>query len=124
MAVEVGGRCCHTHEASADVLLPLGGFFQMPHVGSVTWVLPLHPAPSPTVPEALGLESVFSSTLHSEWLGHCALCSVCGGEEVSLRFGTTVDKGKEVWRELWTENGAHVFQTIPRGSVLLHSFLL
>lgn len=42
------------------------------------------------------------------------LCSVCGGEEVSLRFGTSVDKGTEVWRELWTENGAHVFQTIPQ----------
>jgi hypothetical protein len=68
MSVEVkaslGGRCHHTHEASADASLLLGGFLQMSRVGSATWVLPLHPVASPTVPEALGLESIFSRPFH------------------------------------------------------------
>lgn len=66
------------HQASADTSLPLGGLLQMPHVGSVTWVLPQYPVLSPTALVALGLEFVFSLRLHAAWQGHCVWCTVGG----------------------------------------------
>lgn len=82
------------HQASADTSLPRGGLLQMPHVGSVTWVLPQYPVLSPTALVALGLEFVFSLRLHAAWQGHCVCCTVGGwGGHWALEHQMSVEGG-------------------------------
>lgn len=69
----------------------VGAFFQMPHVGSVTWVLPQYPVLSPTALVALGLEFVFSPRLHAAWQGHCVCYTV--GDHWALEHQMSVEGG-------------------------------
>lgn len=69
----------------------VGGLFQMPHVGSVTWVLPQYPVLSPTALVALGLEFVFSPRLHAAWQGHCVCYTV--GDHWALEHQMSVEGG-------------------------------
>lgn len=89
------------------------GPLQMPHVGSVTWVLPQYPVLSPTAPVALGLKFVFSPRLHAARQGHGVCCPV--GDHWALEHLMSVEgRGKKERRSLWTQNAAHVFKPIPQ----------